>query len=341
MTPSLVSPARACALSPIFAHSMNDIRRGCLSITRTRTKDCRFFSSSRPVQTSAATRFQPANRLTGRTCMVTGGSSGIGYAIAERFLQEGASSIILVGRSQKRLQDAADNLNASTGISTGATITTGELNVGKDAPSRIRLLVGDIGEAASWMRELEKEMATVDILVNAAGISISSILPRSELADISQILRTNLEGAVLTSRALIRAAIRSRVRTRKNDATGANPLSKCIINVSSLLALKAGTGAVPYAASKAGVLGLTRSVAVEAAASLKDLAIRSNAIVPGYIETPMIADFTPGEITRLKDTIPLHRFGDPREVADAAVFLAQNEYANNCVLNIDGGLSAV
>lgn len=94
---------------------------------------------------------------------------------------------------------------------------------------------------------------------------------------------------MLTSRALIRAAIRSRVRTRKNDATGATPLSKCIINVSSLLALKAGTGAVPYAASKAGVLGLTRSVAVEAAASLKDLAIRSNAIVPGYIETPMIA----------------------------------------------------
>jgi NAD(P)-dependent dehydrogenase (short-subunit alcohol dehydrogenase family) len=131
--------------------------------------------------------------------------------------------------------------------------------------------------------------ATVDVLVNAAGISISSILPRSELADISQILRTNLEGAVLTSRALIRAAIRSRVRTRKNDSTDANPLSKCIINVSSLLALKAGTGAVPYAASKAGVLGLTRSVAVEAAASLKDLAIRSNAIVPGYIETPMIA----------------------------------------------------
>lgn len=95
--------------------------------------------------------------------MVTGGSSGIGYAIAERFLQEGASSIILVGRSQKRLQDAADNLNASTGISTGATITTGELNVGKDAPSRIRLLVGDIGEAASWMRELEKEMVNTTL----------------------------------------------------------------------------------------------------------------------------------------------------------------------------------
>lgn len=74
---------------------------------------------------------------------------------------------------------------------------------------------------------------------------------------------------------------------------------------------------------------------------MKDLVIRSNAIVPGYIETPMIEDFSPGEVERLKAMIPLHRFGDPREIADAAVFLAQNEYANNCVLNLDGGLSAV
>lgn len=129
----------------------------------------------------------------------------------------------------------------------------------------------------------------MDVLVNAAGISISNILPRSELADISQILRTNLEGAILTSRALMRAAIRSRVWSRSNQAAATKPPSRCIINVSSLLALKAGTGAVPYAASKAGILGLTRSLAVEASASLKDVVIRSNAIVPGYIETPMIA----------------------------------------------------
>lgn len=198
----------------------------------------------------------------------------------------------------------------------------------------------------------------MDILVNAAGISISNILPRSELADISQILRTNLEGAILTSRAFVRAAIRDRVRNRNDPKMTPKAPSKCIINVSSLLALKAGTGAVPYAASKAGLLGLTRSLAVEASASLKDVVIRSNAILPGYIETPMIAgmsiratrgtgevnhqiDFTPGEAGRLKDMIPLHRFGEPHEVADAAVFLASNEYANNCVLNLDGGLSAV
>ncbi|KAJ5993555.1 Short-chain dehydrogenase/reductase SDR [Penicillium sp. IBT 35674x] len=252
--------------------------------------------------------------------MITGGTSGIGFAIADRFLQEGASSIILVGRSRERLEAAATNLHSS---------------------DKVRLLVGDVAEAGTWMRDLEKEMTNVDVLVNAAGISVTNILPRSELEDISKILRTNLEGAILTSRALMRAAIRSRVRNRNAAEGEKKPSSRCIINISSLLALKAGTGAVPYAASKAGLLGLTRSLAVEASASLKDVVIRSNAILPGYIETPMIADFTPGEVGRLNDTIPLHRFGKPSEVADAAVFLAQNEYANNCVLNLDGGLSAV
>lgn len=94
---------------------------------------------------------------------------------------------------------------------------------------------------------------------------------------------------MLTSRALLRASIRSRIRNRNDPAVGKKSFSKCIINVSSLLALKGGTGAVPYAASKAGLLGLTRSLAVEVSASIKDIVIRSNAIVPGYIETPMIA----------------------------------------------------
>ncbi|KAJ5842002.1 hypothetical protein N7534_011832 [Penicillium rubens] len=295
--------------------------------------------SSQPNGNNPNITFQPGNRLAGRKCMVTGGTSGIGFAIAERFLQEGASTIVLVGRSQTRLEEAAKKLES-------LAVTVRELAESNDevatrAPEednqqntqgKIRLLVGDVSDSGSWMRELEKEMANVDILVNAAGISISNILPRSELEDISMIFRTNLEGAMLTSRALMRASIRSRIRNRSDPA--------------------GGTGAVPYAASKAGLLGLTRSLAVEASASMKDIVIRSNAIVPGYIETPMVADlsvrwlisvvdFTPGETSRLKDLIPLHRFGDPREIADAAVFLAQNEYANNCVLNLDGGLSAV
>ncbi|PWY91744.1 NAD(P)-binding protein [Aspergillus sclerotioniger CBS 115572] len=283
--------------------------------------------------------------------MITGGTSGIGFAIADRFVQEGASRVILVGRSYERLYNAATRLNISPSIrrtqSTG-TQETASIEFQRhhliETSEKINLLVGDISEAGSWARELERVMQTtnLDILVNAAGLSISSILPKSEPPDISRILRTNLEGSLLTSRAFIRASIRNRMK-KNRDTSSSNPPapSKCIINISSLLAHKSGTGAVPYAASKAGILGLTRSVAVEAAASLRDVSIRSNVIVPGYIETPMISDFSEGETTRLKDLIPLRRFGRPDEVADAAVFLAQNEYANNCVLNLDGGLSAV
>ncbi|RHZ60045.1 hypothetical protein CDV55_105928 [Aspergillus turcosus] len=325
------------------------------------------------------------DRLSGRTCMITGGTSGIGFAIAERFLQEGAKRIILVGRSHERLVKAASKLEAPASGNAFATVeSSSDSIVGEvatkapetdqqsqnkdmeakshgtliDSSSRISLIVGDISEAGTWLRELEKAMVSspaqsrmmvsnkskqpVDILVNAAGISISNILAKLEPDDISRVLRTNLEGAMLASRALVRASIRSQMKTRNTSSISETPgPSKCIINISSLLAHKGGTGAVPYAASKAGILGLTRSLAVEAAHSLRGVVVRSNAIVPGYIETPMIANFSADETSRLKDSVPLRRFGTPHEVADAAVFLAQNEYANNCVLNLDGGLSAI
>ncbi|KAF9893284.1 hypothetical protein FE257_011714 [Aspergillus nanangensis] len=269
--------------------------------------------------------------------LAVGGTSGIGFAIAERFLQEGATRVILVGRSYERLANTAAKLGSSPVPHLTTTPSQGNM---VEASAKLSLLVGDVSDASSWLRNLEKAMQPVDILVNAAGISISSILPKTEPEDIARILRTNLEGAVLTSRAFLRAAIRSRMKNRGTDPDTHAP-SKCIINISSLLALKGGTGAVPYAASKAGLLGLTRSMTVEAASSLRDVLIRSNAIVPGYIETPMISDFSEGENGRLRYSIPLRRFGKPHEVADAAVFLAHNEYANNCILNLDGGLSAV
>ncbi|PTU24535.1 hypothetical protein P175DRAFT_0513492 [Aspergillus ochraceoroseus IBT 24754] len=350
------------------------------SHTFSRTIPLRFSRTQRPVIASenlpverreTGTPFHhSSDRLSGRTCMITGGSSGIGFAIAQRFLQEGAVRIILVGRSYARLVNAAILLgghapesipviqsydNTSDIVATrtpeedqnqGQDLTSNRfINPGTliDSSDRVSLLVGDISEAASWSRELENAMKNVDILVNAAGISVSSVLPKTDPKDISQILRTNLEGSLLTSRALLRASIRNRMKNRSTPSPSDPPprSSKCIINISSLLALKGGTGAVPYAASKAGILGLTRSLTVEAASSLRDQPIRSNVIVPGYIETPMIADFSDRESSKLKEDIPLRRFGQPQEVADAAVFLAQNEYANNCVINLDGGLSAL
>lgn len=129
-----------------------------------------------------------------------------------------------------------------------------------------------------------------DILVNAAGISNSNILAKYDPDEISKILRTNLEGAILTSRALARAAVRSGSRNRQATEEHQKAVSKCIINISSLLAFKDGRGAVPYAASKAGILGLTRSLVSEAAAlGGKGPILRSNVIVPGYIETPMVS----------------------------------------------------
>ena len=298
--------------SVIQIHSLRETQSIVFATSKGRTTN-RLISSSASSTSHAVSTFQPANRLVGRTCMVTGASSGIGFAIAERFLQEGASSIILVGRSEERLQAAAAKLYASASASYSSNGVSHESSA--SIPEKIRPLVGDVARAGSWARELEREMvcqnqllnalsmeqfspfkqADVDILVNAAGISISSILAKSELEDISNILRTNLEGAMLTSRALMRAAVRNCVRNRKEPMTERYPPSKCIINISSLLALKAGTGAVPYAASKAGLLGLTRSMAVEASASLRHVTIRSNAIVPGYIDTPMISGMSGAE----------------------------------------------
>ncbi|KAH8696332.1 hypothetical protein BGW36DRAFT_296994 [Talaromyces proteolyticus] len=311
-------------------------------------------SSSTSTHTNKHSRKHNPNPLSSRTALITGGSSGIGYAIAERFLQEGVRRVILVGRRREKLEEAAERLTESmpsvlkgdsdNGYSSQIATRMPEEDIA--SADNVKLLVGDISMAKEWMGRLEREMEHVDILVNAAGISISNILPKTSTDDISQILKTNLEGAILASRAMLRACIRARARDRVNDTSNDNndpPPSRCIINISSLLALKGVTGTAAYAASKAGLLGLTSAMTVEAAEMLRGgkTILRSNAIVPGYIQTPMIENFSNDQIDALNARIPLKRFGDPREVADAAVFLVRNEYANNCVLNLDGGLSAV
>lgn len=131
----------------VHARPIYDVRSGLRNSSRAGSR-IRLMSSQRD---NVVPDFQSANRLSGRTCMITGGTSGIGFAIAERFLQEGASSIILVGRSQKRLQDAAARL----GISAPSCSREADTSVTSE---QVRLLVGDVGDAGSWMRDLEKEM---------------------------------------------------------------------------------------------------------------------------------------------------------------------------------------
>lgn len=149
---AIASRSYSCLRTPlIHIRPIYDTRLGYPASST--TKDSTRLMSTGVTDTTR--KFQPANRLSGRTCLITGGTSGIGFAIAERFLQEGASSIILVGRSQERLQNAAARLSTSTDVTKNSVST--------EISDQIRLLVGDLGEAGSWMRELEREMVATSI----------------------------------------------------------------------------------------------------------------------------------------------------------------------------------
>ncbi|KAI2084623.1 hypothetical protein LOZ36_004633 [Ophidiomyces ophidiicola] len=315
-------------------------------------------------------------RLDGATCMVTGASSGIGFAIAQRMLHEGARKVTLVGRSEERLNHALRHLQKSD-IQTN---TTNEPKVGfgppdtksetktvspssldtksagealekakpemlpskKDSPAasdtmpisdRLSVLIGDVGNPSFWSEKGNKAMGDVDILVNAAGVSYSSLLPFAKDDAISEMLNTNLQGTIFACRAMMSRALRRPVPSSGN--------LRCIVNISSLHGVKGGVGAAIYASTKAGVIALTRVIVAEASTSKQGAKLRANVVVPGYIETKILNELSEPILNESKQKVPLRRFGTVEEVADAAMFLVTNQYANNCILNLDGGLSAL
>ncbi|KAB5582335.1 gluconate 5-dehydrogenase [Coniochaeta sp. 2T2.1] len=233
-------------------------------------------------------------------CVITGGTRGIGKAIADRFLAEGAF-VTVVARSKPE-----DLLNDDMHIVGGRA-------------GKLSFVKGDASVRETWDR-IGLEVPDPDVLVNCAGITQKSLLVRTSDEEARAIIDTNLHSAILGCR----YAARSMMKRRRGG---------CIINVSSLLATKGTEGTSVYAASKAGLLGLTSSLAVEYGKSN----VRVNALVPGYIQTSMTEEISKARLSQ----IPLGRVGDADAVADAAAFLAKNPYASNCILNIDGGLSAV
>ncbi len=239
--------------------------------------------------------------LSDKTCIVTGGSRGIGAAIAAKFRAEGAI-VYTFSRSAPAMSEGekAENLRDywfSCDVSDEASVEAAVSSV------------------------LAKE-GKIDILVNNAGITRDGLLMRMKSEDWDAVLDTNLKSAFLLSRAVLRSMLKRR--------------EGCILNVSSVVGIVGNGGQTNYSASKAGLIGFTKSLAREVASRN----LRVNAIAPGFIETSM-TDKIPEEFKqKLKDSIPLGRVGEAEEAANAALFLCSPlaSYLTGVVLQVDGGM---
>jgi 3-oxoacyl-[acyl-carrier protein] reductase len=240
--------------------------------------------------------------LSGRVALVTGGSRGIGLAIAQELASAGAK-VAVVARDGARAQAAADGL-------------TGEGHRGYACD------VADAAAVNELVKRVEDEMGGLDVLVNNAGVTRDNVLMRIKDDDWTEVLDTNLRGAFNT----IRAATRGMMKRRSGR----------VINISSVVGITGNRGQANYAASKAGLIGLTKSVA-------KELASRNvlvNAVAPGYITTDMTHDLPEAAREALMSQIALGRLGSPQDIAPVVRFLAGPgaAYMTGQVLVVDGGM---
>lgn len=298
------------------------------------------YSANQFQNTFSTSSIRSHGRLHNRACIVTGGSSGIGLAIAQAFVRAGASKVIVLGRNQERLQSAVESLKAIRRETVGEEAANGESDVVYSVSS------ASSADPSMWT-DLFKSHSDVNVLVNAAGVSHSAVLSSQSDTHITETINTNLTMPIYASRAIIKNYTRARLRARKSRDSNTDttlPRSACIINISSLLAEKGVPGTSVYASTKAALIALTRTLAVEVG-TLRDLndpssAIRVNALMPGYIETPMLDAMGDTAVQDAVSKVPLKRLGTVEEVADAAVFLASNEFVNGATLCVDGGLGA-
>jgi 3-oxoacyl-[acyl-carrier protein] reductase len=245
-----------------------------------------------------------AKPLAGKVAVVTGGTRGIGLAIA-RLLADDGASVVVSGRDPGRLESAAKELETS-----GASV----LAVAADAGKR---------EDADRLVDAAKErFGRVDVLVNNAGITRDQLLVRMKDDDWDQVLDTNLRGVFLMTRAAGKVMMRQK--------------SGRIINISSTAGAMGNPGQVNYSAAKAGVIGLTKASARE----LAHWNILVNAVAPGLIETDMTAAISAEARETLMQQVPLKRIGSAREVAEAVRFLAGEGagYITGQVIHVNGGL---
>ena len=239
--------------------------------------------------------------LTGKVALVTGSTRGIGLAIAAALHQAGAR-VAVAGRDAARAQEVATGLGAGT-VGVGCEVTDAE-------------------QVAAAIAAVEQALGPLDILVNNAGLTRDNILLRLSEADWDAVLDANLKGAFLTMRAVTKGMMKRR--------------SGRIINISSIVGLIGNKGQANYAASKAGLIGLTKSAAREYASR----GILINCIAPGFIETDMTAALPEEARKVLLGEIALGRLGAPADIADTVLYLASDlaSYVTGQVLVVDGGM---
>ncbi len=245
------------------------------------------------------------NRLAGKTAIVTGAGRGIGNAVARRFAEEGAK-VVLISRNPASCGAAADAINA-------------------EFPDSCKAFPCDVADAAAveaCVKEILAEYPNVDILVNNAGITKDGLLMRMKESDWDAVISTNLKSVYLFVKALQRTLMKS-------------PAGR-IINMASVVGLTGNLGQANYAASKAGVIGFTKSIAQE----LASRKVTCNAIAPGFIATDMTDAIPEAAKEAIISRIPMKDLGKPEDIANCALFLASDEsrYMTGQVLVCDGGM---
>lgn len=243
--------------------------------------------------------------LQGKVALITGASRGIGRAIAQRFAQEGAHVAFTYLSSVEKGQALEDELKAF-----GTTVKgyRSDASDHKAADDLVNQVVADFGK--------------LDVLVNNAGITKDGLLMRMSEEQWDTVINVNLKSVFNLTKAVIKPMMKAKAGS--------------IINLTSVVGIRGNAGQANYAASKAGIIGFTKSVALE----LGSRNIRSNAIAPGFIETEMTGEINEKAVEEWKQSIPLKRGGLPEEVADSVVFLASDlsRYITGQVLQVDGGM---